>query len=315
MQPKLVPGCQTPAKDGTVIVTDSQKVQEHQRQMLEGLLLNHPLDCPVCDKAGECGLQDYSYRLRPGADRMVEDEEHTARTSRYSRPHLAVHRPLHHVHPLRPVHPRDHRDRRAAGDESRQPRRDRRLPRRTARQPAGRQRRRPVPRRGPAATRTSSTSSASGSCKPRQRLHPMLDRLQHQRRGEQGHRLPAPAAGEPAGARLLHVRRGPVRLQATSTTPSASAAMYVRENGDRQPEPWPRPSRRSPRARRGRRARRRSVAGVLSPFLTVRGGVPAGQVPQGAVGRAWLALGPVPIIGQGRSPIPTDRRGRPDPSP
>ena len=64
MLPKLVPGCQTPAKDLTVLVTDSPKVKEHQRMIMEYLLLNHPLDCPVCDQAGECGLQDYSYRLR-----------------------------------------------------------------------------------------------------------------------------------------------------------------------------------------------------------------------------------------------------------
>jgi NADH-quinone oxidoreductase subunit G len=58
MQPKVVPGCQTPAKDGTVIITDSPRAKHAQQQTLESLLLNHPLDCPVCDKAGECLLQD-----------------------------------------------------------------------------------------------------------------------------------------------------------------------------------------------------------------------------------------------------------------
>src|SRR5437899_4433294 len=48
MQPRVVPGCQTPAKDGTVIVTGSDKTRHAQQQTLEGLLLNHPLDCPVC---------------------------------------------------------------------------------------------------------------------------------------------------------------------------------------------------------------------------------------------------------------------------
>src|SRR5580692_7321327 len=52
MQPKVVPGCQTPAKDGTVIITNSQRAKYAQQQTLESLLLNHPLDCPVCDKAG-----------------------------------------------------------------------------------------------------------------------------------------------------------------------------------------------------------------------------------------------------------------------
>ena len=74
MQPKVVPGCQTPAKDGTVIVTDSKKAHDAQMQTLEGLLLNHPLDCPVCDKAGECLLQDYSYGYGKSQSRMIDDK-------------------------------------------------------------------------------------------------------------------------------------------------------------------------------------------------------------------------------------------------
>jgi NADH-quinone oxidoreductase subunit G len=72
MQPKVVPGCQTPAKDGTVIVTDSPKAKAAQAQTLEGILLNHPLDCPVCDKAGECKLQDYSYEFGNAESRMID---------------------------------------------------------------------------------------------------------------------------------------------------------------------------------------------------------------------------------------------------
>jgi NADH-quinone oxidoreductase subunit G len=72
MQPKVVPGCQTPAKDGTVIVTDSEKAKAAQAQTLEGILLNHPLDCPVCDKAGECKLQDFSYDYGNAESRMID---------------------------------------------------------------------------------------------------------------------------------------------------------------------------------------------------------------------------------------------------
>jgi NADH-quinone oxidoreductase subunit G len=61
MVPKLVPGCQTPAKDGTVIVTESEKVKESRARVEEALLIDHPIDCPVCDKAGECLLQDYHF--------------------------------------------------------------------------------------------------------------------------------------------------------------------------------------------------------------------------------------------------------------
>jgi NADH-quinone oxidoreductase subunit G len=75
MQPKVVPACQTPAKDGTVVVTDSKKARDAQMQTLEGLLLNHPLDCPVCDKAGECLLQDFSFGYGKSQSRMI-DEKH-----------------------------------------------------------------------------------------------------------------------------------------------------------------------------------------------------------------------------------------------
>jgi NADH-quinone oxidoreductase subunit G len=74
MQPKVVPGCQTPAKDGTVIVTNSKKAVAAQQQTLEDLLLNHPLDCPVCDKAGECLLQDYSYGFGRATSRMIDEK-------------------------------------------------------------------------------------------------------------------------------------------------------------------------------------------------------------------------------------------------
>ncbi len=73
MIPKMVPGCQTPAKDGTVLVTNSEKVKEHQKMIMEYLLINHPLDCPVCDQAGQCGLQDYSFEYGQSSHRFVEE--------------------------------------------------------------------------------------------------------------------------------------------------------------------------------------------------------------------------------------------------
>jgi len=74
MQPKVVPACQTPAKDGTVIVTNSNKAKFAQEQTLEDLLLNHPLDCPVCDKAGECLLQDYTFNFGRAHSRMIDEK-------------------------------------------------------------------------------------------------------------------------------------------------------------------------------------------------------------------------------------------------
>ncbi|HEY2760141.1 MAG TPA: 2Fe-2S iron-sulfur cluster-binding protein [Pirellulales bacterium] len=61
MMPKLVPACQTPAKDGAVFVTNSDLVKKSRAQVEEALLIDHPIDCPICDKAGECHLQDYHF--------------------------------------------------------------------------------------------------------------------------------------------------------------------------------------------------------------------------------------------------------------
>jgi NADH-quinone oxidoreductase subunit G len=62
MLAKLVPGCTLPVTDGMVIVTDSEKVKRARAMVEEHLLLRHPIDCPICDKAGECLLQDYYFR-------------------------------------------------------------------------------------------------------------------------------------------------------------------------------------------------------------------------------------------------------------
>ncbi|MSU76535.1 MAG: 2Fe-2S iron-sulfur cluster binding domain-containing protein [Gemmataceae bacterium] len=78
MQPRVVPACQTPAKDGTVCITGSDKAKLTQARTLESLLLNHPLDCPVCDKAGECMLQDFSYRFGNSASRMIDPKNKPA---------------------------------------------------------------------------------------------------------------------------------------------------------------------------------------------------------------------------------------------
>ena len=98
MQNKVFPGCQTPVKDGTVIITGEyakrdpsvppltypadyvkggqpgERARKAQADTLEGLLLNHPLDCPVCDKAGECKLQDYSFQYGRSVSRLADDK-------------------------------------------------------------------------------------------------------------------------------------------------------------------------------------------------------------------------------------------------
>ena len=70
--PKLVPTCQTPAVDGAVVHLRSPKSIANQKSVMEMLLINHPLDCAVCDQAGECSLQDYSYRYGNSQSRFLE---------------------------------------------------------------------------------------------------------------------------------------------------------------------------------------------------------------------------------------------------
>ncbi len=81
MGPKLVPGCQTPIKEGTIIKTDTPKVKTSQALTLELLLLNHPLDCSICDQAGECYLQDYTYKFGKAQSRL--DEPKIQRDDKY----------------------------------------------------------------------------------------------------------------------------------------------------------------------------------------------------------------------------------------
>lgn len=75
--PKTVPACATPVADGMKIMTHSQKTIDSQKAVMEFLLINHPLDCPICDQGGQCELQDIA--LEYGSD-----------TSHYSEPKRAV---------------------------------------------------------------------------------------------------------------------------------------------------------------------------------------------------------------------------------
>ncbi|MBV8281179.1 MAG: NADH-quinone oxidoreductase subunit NuoG [Candidatus Eremiobacteraeota bacterium] len=74
--PKLQIACATRVTEGMVVHTMSPKVAEARRGVLEFLLLNHPLDCPICDKGGECDLQDFTMEYGPGASRLTEPKLH-----------------------------------------------------------------------------------------------------------------------------------------------------------------------------------------------------------------------------------------------
>jgi NADH-quinone oxidoreductase subunit G len=82
--PKLETACTTPVSDGMVVIGTSEKAARGRKDILEFLLTSHPLDCPVCDKGGECSLQDLTLSYGPGQSRFVFDEKM----------HLAKHYPL-----------------------------------------------------------------------------------------------------------------------------------------------------------------------------------------------------------------------------
>ncbi len=75
----LQPACYVPVSDGMVVDTTTERVRKAQDGVLEFLLVNHPLDCPVCDKGGECPLQDQTLAYGPGESRFIEEKRHFAK--------------------------------------------------------------------------------------------------------------------------------------------------------------------------------------------------------------------------------------------
>ncbi|HEY2140790.1 MAG TPA: molybdopterin-dependent oxidoreductase [Solirubrobacteraceae bacterium] len=89
--PKLQTGCSTPVKDGMVVHTQSDRVKIAQQSIVEFLLINHPLDCPVCDKGGECPLQDITFGWGSGVSRFIEPKRHFVKPLELS-PTIAIDR-------------------------------------------------------------------------------------------------------------------------------------------------------------------------------------------------------------------------------
>ncbi|MBV8385946.1 MAG: NADH-quinone oxidoreductase subunit NuoG, partial [Acidimicrobiia bacterium] len=80
----LQPSCFVEVQSGSTVVTNSEKVRKAQDGVLEFLLINHPLDCPVCDRGGECPLQDQTFAFGPGESRFVEEKRHFEKPIRIS---------------------------------------------------------------------------------------------------------------------------------------------------------------------------------------------------------------------------------------
>ncbi|MCL4449664.1 MAG: NADH-quinone oxidoreductase subunit NuoG [Actinobacteria bacterium] len=74
--PSLQPACYMAVAEGQEVITNSSNVRKAQEGILEFLLVNHPLDCPICDKGGECPLQDQTLANGPGESRFIEEKRH-----------------------------------------------------------------------------------------------------------------------------------------------------------------------------------------------------------------------------------------------
>lgn len=73
--PKLVIACSTQCSEGMVVYTNSEKAIHARNAVMEFLLINHPLDCPICDEAGECKLQDYTFKYSVLESRFTEEKK------------------------------------------------------------------------------------------------------------------------------------------------------------------------------------------------------------------------------------------------
>ena len=79
--PKLQTACTTAVSEGMVVTTESDEIKQARKSMLELLLANHPLDCPVCDAGGECELQDMTFKYGAAESKFMEAEESSATSS------------------------------------------------------------------------------------------------------------------------------------------------------------------------------------------------------------------------------------------
>ena len=210
--PKLQTACSTPVRDGMVVYTRTDRVKAAQKAVVEFLLVNHPLDCPVCDKGGECPLQDIAMGWGPGQSRFTDPKRH-------------FQKPI----PLSPL-VRIDRERcilcyrcvrfsqEVAEDEQlqlleprrRQLRRDLRRP--PLHRPLPRQHHRALPGGGADLGGLPVPRPALGHRGRGLDLHALPEPVQRQVHGPRRAGRAGPGARQPRGRRRLALRQGPVRL-------------------------------------------------------------------------------------------------------
>ncbi len=100
--PKLAIACATQASEGMVVHTESTRALSARQAVMEFLLINHPLDCPICDEAGECKLQDYTFSHSVGESCFTEEKQHKEKRVPFGTSCDVRRRPLYLLLPLYP---------------------------------------------------------------------------------------------------------------------------------------------------------------------------------------------------------------------
>ena len=211
--PKLQTACSTPVRDGMVVYTQTDQVKQAQNAVVEFLLVNHPLDCPVCDKGGECPLQDIAMGWGPGRSRFTDPKRH------FEKPvplcPLVAHRPraLHPLLPLRALQPGGLRGRAAAAARARPRLLRRHLRRAPLHRALPRQRHRALPGRRADQLHLPLPRPPLGHRAGRLGLHALPEPVQRPLHGPRREGQARPRPRQPRGRRRLALRQGPLRLR------------------------------------------------------------------------------------------------------
>ena len=210
--PKLQTGCSTPVKDGMVVHTQTDRVKTAQQSVVEFLLINHPLDCPVCDKGGECPLQDITFGWGPGHSRFIEPKRHFVKPLELSPHDRDRPRALHPLLSLRALLPGDLRRQPARFAGARRALLHLDLRRPPLRRAVQRQHRRAVPRRRAHLAPLPLPRAAVGHRGRGLGLHALPGAVQRHLDRARRARAARARAGERRGRRRLAVRRRALRL-------------------------------------------------------------------------------------------------------
>ena len=317
--PKLQTSCSTPVRDGMVVHTRTEQVKHAQSAVVEFLLVNHPLDCPVCDKGGECPLQDITQGWGPGKSRVIDEKRHFREADRALAAGRDRPRALHPLLPLRALQPGGLRGRPAAAARARRPHLRRHLRRPPLRRPLPRQHHRALPGRGADQLHLPLPRPALGHRAGRLGLHALPEPVQRQLHGPRREGETGARPRQRRGRRRLALRPRPLRLRDVRRREAGRRAAAERRRRDRAGRRRSRPPPRACAPPAPARSRRSSATpptrrATWSSACCARRSAPrtSTRAPRAApAARRWSRLAQPELSAAG----PRHRRRRRDPRP